>query len=977
MKVQVGHSGRSARRALSAARSRDQRRPAGTSRELDGRVVPSPGRAQTHGVAPQLPILDREHEIAVITEVVDDAVHGHGRFLVIEGDAGIGKTRLLEHARTLAAERGLRVLSARGSELESEFAFGIVRQLFEAQVASPPDRVALLSGSAAGAAPVFESTIEPVRWAELPILHGLYWLTVNLNQRSGVLLIDDLHWADAASLRYLAYLVPRLTELPLLVVAVIRSGEAGSDEVLLRTLLADGAVTALRPGPLSEPAVRELLRTLLDDDVDPAFAAYCAAATAGNPLLLRALAATLARDGVAPTMANQERVTELGRVAVSHLVTSRLARLAEPARVVARAAAVLGSGAELPAVARLAGVDLLTATDAADELTRLGLLDGQTLSFVHPVVGAAIYAELGSRDRLLIHARAADVLDELGEEPERVAAHLLKTVPGVGTDVVGRLRRAAVVALCRGSPDAAFAYLRRCLAEDLDPAQRFALLREAATVAVKVDLHEAVRLFEDAKRYAAAPADRARILAQLGVAYGYLLDPDRAVEAFYGALRLLPESEDDERRRIEATLLVAVFVAPGRREITDRLGGLKRLPAADGLGARMLEAAIAGHEMAVCDPRGHARARAALADGLLVRAANGEGAVVCGWLTLLAADDPAGLASLEDAVGQAHLHGSLRALAPAYTFRALGRLWTGQLVEAETDAREALRLAETGRVDMDPVFAASYLADALIEQGRLDEAEALLERFGVRADPTPARPRYYAMEAYARLIRRRGDRDAASVALTAGQLWQAYGYDNPALGSWRTDAALALFASDDVPSARRLAAEELQRAERWGAPRAYGRALRVVGQVTGGTGGLALLQQSVEMLAGSAARLEYARSLAELGAALRRAGRRTEAREALGRALEAAEVCGAAPLVAQVMTESHAAGYRPRRHRLVGVDALTPSERRVAEIAAGGASNREIAQALFVTTKTVEVHLTSAYRKLGVSRRGELGARLG
>jgi tetratricopeptide (TPR) repeat protein len=656
-------------------------------------------------VAPQLPILDREHEIAVITEVVEEAAHGHGRFLVIEGDAGIGKTRLLEHARTLAAERELRVLSARGSELESEFAFGIVRQLFEVQVAAPPERVALLSGSAAGAAPVFESTIEPVRGAELPILHGLYWLTANLYRRPGVLLIDDLHWADAASLRYLAYLLPRLAELPLLVVAVIRSGEVGSDEVLLRTLLADGAVTALRPGPLSEPAVRELLRTLLGDDVDLALAAYCAAATAGNPLLLRALAATLARDGVAPTMANQERVTELGRVAVSHLVASRLARLAEPARVVARAAAVLGSGAELPAVARLAGVDLLTATEAADELTRLGLLDGRTLSFVHPVVGAAIYAELGGRDRLLIHARAADVLDDLGEEPERVAAHLLKTVPGVGTDVVRRLRRAAAVALCRGSPDAAFAYLRRCLAEDLGPAQRFALLREAATVAVKVDLHEAVRLFEEAKRYAAAPADRARILARLGVAYGYLLDPDQAVEAFYEALRLLPESEDDERRRIEATLLVAVFVAPGRREITDRLGGLKQLPPADGLGARMLEAAIAGHEMAVCDPRGHARARAALADGLLVRAANGEGALVCGWLALLAADDPAGLASLEDAVGQAHLHGSLRALAPAYTFRALGRLWTGQLVEAETDAREALRLAEAGRVDMDPVFA--------------------------------------------------------------------------------------------------------------------------------------------------------------------------------------------------------------------------------------------------------------------------------
>jgi DNA-binding CsgD family transcriptional regulator len=132
----------------------------------------------------------------------------------------------------------------------------------------------------------------------------------------------------------------------------------------------------------------------------------------------------------------------------------------------------------------------------------------------------------------------------------------------------------------------------------------------------------------------------------------------------------------------------------------------------------------------------------------------------------------------------------------------------------------------------------------------------------------------------------------------------------------------------------------------------------------------------VDVLEGSGARLEHARSLADLGAALRRAGKRVDARDALTRALDAAEVCGAAPLVGQVTTELRTAGFRPRRHRLVGPGALTPSERRVAEIAAGGASNREIAQALFVTTKTVEVHLTSAYRKLGVNRRGELASHL-
>lgn len=314
---------------------------------------------------------------------------------------------------------------------------------------------------------------------------------------------------------------------------------------------------------------------------------------------------------------------------------------------------------------------------------------------------------------------------------------------------------------------------------------------------------------------------------------------------------------------------------------------------------------------------------------------------------------------------------------PAYTFRALGRLWTGQLREAEVDAREALRLAETGRVDMDVSFAGAYLADALIEQGRLDEAEEALHRIGAPADLFPTRPRYYALDSYARLMRRRGETDLAAIAAAAGDAWQAYGFSNPALGSWRSEAALARYAASDVDGALRLAGAELELAQRWAGPRGYGRALRVVGQLTGGADGLALLHRSVEVLAASPARLEHARSLTELGAALRRAGRRLDARDALGRALDIAEVCAATPLVEQVKAELNAAGFRPRRHRLDGVGALTPSERRVAEIAAGGASNREIAQTLFVTTKTVEVHLTSAYRKLGVRRRGELTRHLG
>jgi DNA-binding CsgD family transcriptional regulator len=773
---------------------------------------------------------------------------------------------------------------------------------------------------------------------------------------------------------------------------VVRTGAGATDDGLLRGLLAEA--TVVRPGPLGGPAVRHLLTASLtgaagsDGPVDPEFAAACRDLTAGNPLLLHALVAAIGAAGLAPTAANTGRLAGLGPPAVARWVRVLLERLTPQTRSVVQAVAVLGPGAPLAAVSRLADVDAFAAADGVAEAARLRLLEDEAgaVSFVHPLVASTVYDELGGRERALAHQRAAGMLAGLGAEPERCAAHLLKTPPG-SSGATPLLRRAAAAALSRGSPETALAFLNWCLSEDLEPAERLAALWRAADVAMQVDVREAARLLESARELAdgAAAAD---ISARLGIAYGFLLAPDRAIAELRNALCQLPPGDRDERRRLEATLLVGAVVVPGRRDIVARVAELAALPPADGQGARMLAAALSCHEMARCDSAGVAWARAAIADGSLVRLANGEGALVCAWLTLLAADDPAALRSLEDAFGQAHHNGSLRALAPAYTFRALGRLWSGQLRDAEADAREALRLAETGRVDMDPSFAGAYLADALIEQGRLDEAAVVLARVGVPADSSPTRPRYYALDAYARLARLRSGAaggsgraaavaDAVDAALAAGRCWGAYGFDNPAVGAWRGEAALALFTRGDTDAALRLARAELDLAERWNAPRALGRALRVVGQLTGGADGLDLLRRSVAVLSGGPARLEEAKSLAEWGAALRRAGRRSQAREPLTRALDAAEVCGAAELARTIGTELRAAGFRPRRHRLVGIDALTPSEARVAELAAGGASNREIAQALFVTTKTVEVHLTSAYRKLGARRRTDLARLLG
>lgn len=192
----------------------------------------------------------------------------------------------------------------------------------------------------------------------------------------------------------------------------------------------------------------------------------------------------------------------------------------------------------------------------------------------------------------------------------------------------------------------------------------------------------------------------------------------------------------------------------------------------------------------------------------------------------------------------------------------------------------------------------------------------------------------------------------------------------------RASAALARAQLGEHERARELACEELERARIWGTPSALTFALRTAGIVEGGEHGLELLRQAVAAAEGSPARLERARSLTEHGAALRRAGRRREAREPLREALELADRCGARRTAERAREELLATGARPRRIALSGADALTPSERRVCRLAADGLSNREIAQSLFVTIRTVEGHLTQAYSKLDITSREQLAPAL-
>jgi DNA-binding CsgD family transcriptional regulator len=944
-------------------------------------------------------LVDRERELAGLRAVMDRAAAGEGAFAVIEGVNGIGKTQLWRAGRAAARQAGVATASARGTQLEQQHPFGVVRQLLEPALAAADANA--LSGAAAGAAHVFGP--QPSTGGELATMHGLYWLTLNVFSGPAALFVDDLHWADPASLRFLAFLLPRLAESPLAVVATVRTDNVPDGDPLLPVILADSAVTSIRPQPLRAAAVSRLLGELLGVPAQPGFAAACAQATAGNPLLVSALAKTLEQEQIAPVDANIDRVDSVGASAISRQVARQLETLSEPVRRVAETVAILEGCASLPIVAATAGLDVLPAADAIDELTRTGLLDAeseavaarasrvgrigrvgrrgasaragsedpqivQVASYRHPMVATAVRVAMGTRARAEAHARAVDVLIRNGSSPESIAAHLLLVPPGIVDSAVPLLRAAADNAASRGAPESVYTFLDRCLAEEMAAPDRLAILEQAADAAVQFDLDAAARLLTQAVALA-GPDHVARLNAKLGVAEGFLRHPEAALAALRTALAATPAEDSDARRRLEAALLVGAVIIPGQSAITDRLPELAQAATLDTVGGRMLAAALSIHELARADPGGRSRAHDAIADGVLVEQANGEGALVCGWITLLAADDPLAMVSLNDAVQQALSHGSQRALAAAYTFRALGLLWHGRLLDAESDAREALRLANTGRVDLDRSVAGGYLADALLEQGRLAEAEQVLREVTGRR----ARPDYYARDALARLRRRQGrTADAIAAAVAAGQAWAEYGYLNAPVGGWRSEAALALFAAGDPDAAGQWSATDLELARRWGAPRALGRALRVQGQLSGRAEGLARLAESVEVLRPSTARLELARSLVELGAAQRRAGQRAEARDALTEALDLAEVCGAAPLVEQARTELRAAGYRPRRDSLTGPTSLTPSEQRVAELAAAGAANREIAQALFVTVKTVEVHLTNVYRKLGVNRRRDL-----
>jgi DNA-binding SARP family transcriptional activator/tetratricopeptide (TPR) repeat protein len=903
-------------------------------------------------------LVERDREVAALSSLVSEALEGEGRVVLVEGPAGIGKTRLLAEARRQASAAGALTLFARAGELERDFPFGVVRQLFEAAVADPAVRDRALAGAAAGAAQVFGApdSGDEGEDASFAVLHGLFWLALNLAAQQPLLLaIDDLQWCDPPSLRFVAYLVRRLEGQPILVAATVRSAEPPTDAALLAEITNDPATASVRPSPLTEAGTRELVRARLSPDADDAFCASCHEATGGNPLLLRQLLTALESDRVSPVAMHARVVRETGPKAVAGPVLRRLSKLPREAVAVARGVAILGEAADLGAVAKLAELDEWQVAHATGALVAAEILRPEPpLGFVHPLVRDAVYHDLSPGERELQHARAAEVLTTAGASADQVASQLLMSPRRGDARVAAVLRDAASSAMRRGAPESAVAYLRRALEEPAPPEVQPELRLELGTAAVQGRAPDALEHLQAAYDTLPDPRTRARAARLLARTLIFTGGAPQAVAISRRAVAELPEGHDDLRLMIETMEIVGVMFGGGDPA---RLADLADypIPARDApLGAKMLAAIAALVQTYGGAPAEHCRAlaRAALSGDDLIEEDNGLLTISANNVLTLT-EDPGETAAWARAIEDGERRGSLFIVSGNRMWGGFVARLRGDLVESEDlllRAREEFVEYQYGGPAL--TYCAAFLGDTRLARGDLVGAAEALTHAGDIGDGSDG-VRFWLVSRLAVLVAQGRYEEALAAA---DDLFERYpGVANPAVGAWRSSRAAALHGLGRTDEALAVVSEEVELARAFGAPRPVGHALRVLGEISGSVD---TLREAVDVLTGSLARFDHA-------VALHAYGRAASDPASLRRAFEVAAACGAGGLMRDAAAALTAAGEEAPS-LTTNTDALTAAERRVVMLAAEGRTARDIAQALFLTPRTVEVELESASRKLGV-----------
>jgi DNA-binding CsgD family transcriptional regulator/tetratricopeptide (TPR) repeat protein len=910
--------------------------------------------------------LEREAEIHQLAEVLRSAQAGAGQVCLIEGPSGIGKSRLLKACAEQAEAAHFRVARVLCSELTSEYPFGVVHNLFGPILkrADATSRAQALQGPAVLAEPVFSSGTATDEFA---VLHGLYWLTLNLAEQGPLaILIDDVPWADPLSQRFFAYLAERIDDLPVALVATIRSGDAGAASPWVTSVSSAVTSPVIRPAELSRQAVRALLaKDLPQTTVDKELVDGVMQRTGGNPFFVVALTDAMRLDD-APIQSTPEQIRW-------HM-SRRLARLGTSALALAKAGAVLGRDTPLRVVTQLAAIADDEAVMAAESLLSVHILQSSDpVVFNHSIVREAIYGGLDTEERLVLHANAAQILSNADEEPEVIAEHVLLSSKTDQSWAREALHDAGRAAARKGAPAAALRYLRRAVDATDPEAVSPSLLLEVGLAEAASGEVASLQHFERALTMVTDPREQADALFSLGAALYRFGRYGEAQTTFRRGAELFVNS--DERLRFEsAALSTRAHMSPTAALPADVIDLAHRT------GTREIWAVQALHDSLSRPP---ARAAAELAtralDGGALLAARGSQCVAVHVATLaltqcnrLVEANEAADAIVRDAVDR----GLQLEFAEASWTRALILHARGRLDEAAADAQAALdRHSETGNVHAHT--AAAILAHCMIDRGDLDQAGQSLGYANVDALEAPFVKAYYWV-ASCRLHLARGDvRAAASVVAKVRMLLgsERDGNLNPTLLPWRSMAAIAAHQSGDDPACRRFFDEEIELSQSFGVPIALGAALRRRASTEPIAQSVRSYEMAVEALEGTEASLQLGRAHVGLGRCLTRRGDLSAARRHLAVALDLAHRCGATVLIADVRRELTTAGGRPRRLALTGKDSLTPTEARIARLAVQGMAARDIAERLFVSRNTVSWHLRNVYRKLNVESREQLTAR--
>ena len=494
-------------------------------------------------------LLERDDLLQAISAALDAVQDGNGRALLIEGHAGMGKTRLHEAALDDARGRGLRVLRAAGAELEQNVAFGVAGQLIRALLselppagrraflAEAPERVRSLAGAR-------EDMVDPGDAGDLTMSHGLFTMMAGAAEaRATMLAIDDLHWCDVASLEFVLYVLHRLDELPVALVMTRRPAVGGESADALDRVAGHPQVRLESLSGLGHEAVDELARGALGERADPAVVEASIEVTNGNPFYVHELLVALADEQSLRGAALTRRARALAPDAVIRSLRVRVGRLGATAAALARAIAILGDDVPLRRAAALAGLPIDAATAAADALAGVEIvLAREPLRFVHPLVQHAIEQDVPLFERASRHLDAARLLHADGEDAERVAAHLLLGHAGGDPWVVEQLRAAAREA--RAAQPAA-RYLERALQEPPTAQLRPEVLAELGAAEAALGRPAAADHLEQAAAASADPRRRAELGLQLGRALDALARHEEAAGAYDAALHELPAAPKD------------------------------------------------------------------------------------------------------------------------------------------------------------------------------------------------------------------------------------------------------------------------------------------------------------------------------------------------------------------------------------------------------------------------------------------------